>query len=80
VPDIQGALLVSAIQVKAMHAYPDDPTFELSLLAEYASAIQCRDIVEVPKSNRNKISCSNGSFLECSPPFQVSSYGKNIKL
>ncbi len=65
-PDIQGASLVRAIQVKQFHAYPDDPTYELSLLAESMSAKHWGSHVEVSKNN--KVSYSNGSFLECSPP------------
>jgi hypothetical protein len=45
VPNIQGASLVSAIRVKA-NAYPDDPTYELSLLAECMNAIHCGSHVD----------------------------------
>ncbi len=48
-----------------MHAYPDDSTFELSLLAK---CIHWGSHVEVP--NINSISCSNSSLLECSPVTQ----------
>jgi hypothetical protein len=53
VVDIQGASLVRAIHVKQFHAYPDDPTYEHSLLAECMSAIHWGSHVEVSKKQQN---------------------------
>jgi hypothetical protein len=51
---------------KQLHAYPGDPTFELHLFAKCMSAIHWGSHEE--DLNNNSISCSNGSFLEYSPP------------
>jgi hypothetical protein len=50
-------------------AYPCDPSFELSLLAECMVAIHWGSNVEA--QNSNSISCSNSSLLECSPMTQA---------
>ncbi len=65
-PDIQVASLVSKCYSGESNAYPGDPSFELSLLAECMSAIHWGSHVEVPNTISKR--CSNGSFLESSPP------------